>query len=97
MTATRRLKVKSTQRLEREFKFESFTLDLRRGSLRVAGGEIELRPKSFKVLRNLIENAGRLAPRDELIKAVWPNVVVTDESLARCVIDVRLALGDRRQ
>jgi DNA-binding winged helix-turn-helix (wHTH) protein len=31
------------------------------------------------------------------MKAVWPNVIVTDESLARCVSDVRLALGDRRQ
>jgi adenylate cyclase len=85
------------QPLEREFKFEGFTLDLRRGCLRGAGGEIELRPKSFEVLRYLVENAGRLVPKDELIKAVWPNLVVTDESLTRCVSDVRLALGDRSQ
>jgi hypothetical protein len=97
MTATRRLEVKSMQPLEREFKFEGFTLDLRPGSLRGAGGEIELRPKSFKVFRYLVENAVRLVPKDELIKAVWPNVVVTDESLTRCVSDVRLTLGDRRQ
>jgi class 3 adenylate cyclase/predicted ATPase len=85
------------QPLEREFRFEGFTLDLRRGCLRDAGGEIELRPKSFEVLRYLVENAGRLVAKDELIKAVWPNVVVTDESLTRCVSDVRLALGDRQQ
>jgi DNA-binding winged helix-turn-helix (wHTH) protein len=85
------------QPLEREFKFEGFTLDLKRGCLRGAGGEIELRPKSFEVLRYLVEDAGRLVPRDELIKAVWPNLVVTDESLTRCVSDVRLALGDRSQ
>jgi Transcriptional regulatory protein, C terminal len=79
--------------LERALQFEGFTLDLRRGCLRGAGGEIELRPKSFEVLRYLIENAGRLVPKDELIKAVWPNLVVTDESLTRCVSDVRLALA----
>jgi DNA-binding winged helix-turn-helix (wHTH) protein len=82
---------------ERAFQFEGFTLDLRRGCLRGPEGEIELRPKSFEVLRYLVENAGRLVSKDELIKAVWSNVIVTDESLARCVSDVRLALGDRGQ
>ena len=36
-------------------------------------------------------------PKDELVKAVWPGVVVTDESLTRCVSDVRLALNDAGQ
>jgi class 3 adenylate cyclase/predicted ATPase len=79
------------------FFFEGYTLDLRRGCLRTADREIELRPKSFAVLRYLVENAGRLVSKDEIVKAVWPNVIVTDESLARCVSDVRLALSDSRQ
>jgi DNA-binding winged helix-turn-helix (wHTH) protein len=81
----------------RTFRFEGFTLDLRCGSLCGADGEISLRPKSFEVLRYLIENAGRLVRKDEIIRAVWPNVVVTDESLTRCVSDVRLALHDHGQ
>src|SRR3984893_13432302 len=79
------------------FFFEGYTLDLRRGCLREEDREIELRPKSFMVLRYLVENAGRLVSKDELIRAVWPNVVVTDESLARCMSDVRFALEDREQ
>jgi TolB-like protein/cytochrome c-type biogenesis protein CcmH/NrfG len=79
------------------FHFERFTLDLRRGSLRADGRDIELRPKSFEVLRYLVKNAGRLVPKDELIKAIWPNVTVADESLARCVSDVRLAIDDNDQ
>ncbi len=79
------------------FCFEGFTLDLRRGCLRREEREIELRPKSFELLRYLVENAGRLVPKDELVQAIWPSVVVSDESLARCVSDVRLALGDRDQ
>jgi TolB-like protein/Tfp pilus assembly protein PilF len=82
---------------ERTFYFEGYTLDLRRGCLRTVDREIELRPKSFEVLCYLVENAGRLISKTELIKAIWPNVTVTDESLARCVSDIRLALDDGEQ
>jgi TolB-like protein len=82
---------------QKVFCFEGCTLDLKRGSLRTENRDIELRPKSFALLRYLVENAGRLVPKDELIKAVWPKVIVTDESLARCVSDVRKALGDADQ
>jgi TolB-like protein/cytochrome c-type biogenesis protein CcmH/NrfG len=85
------------QAVEKRFCFEGYTLDLRRGCLRADDREIELRPKSFEVLRYLVENAGRLVPKDELIKAVWPSVTVADEALARCVSDVRLALDDGNQ
>ena len=76
------------------FYFEGFTLDVSRGCVRRDNQVIELRPKSFALLCHLVRNAGRLVPKDELIEAVWPAVVVTDDSLARCVSDVRLALGD---
>jgi hypothetical protein len=74
--------------------FEGYTLDLARGSVRNANGEIELRPKSFELLRYLVANAGRLVSKDELVNAVWPDVIVSDDSLAQCVSDVRRALND---
>jgi adenylate cyclase len=79
------------------FRFGEYTLDVVRGCLRTADRDIELRPKSFEVLRYLVENAGRLVTRDELIKTVWPNVVVTDDSLMQCVSEVRHAIADDRQ
>jgi adenylate cyclase len=79
---------------DRTFRFEGITLDLGRGCLRHENGEIELRPKSFEVLRYLVGNAGRLVTKDELLRAVWPNVTVSDESLTRCISDVRSALQD---
>ena len=66
-------------------RFQSFTLDLDRLSLRGPSGDVDLRPKSFEVLRYLVEHAGRVVTKDEVIKAVWPDVTVTDESLTRCV------------
>ena len=81
----------------RAFRFGDFTLDLTRGALCAGDRPVELRPKSFGVLAHLVENAGRLVPKDELMQAVWPDVVVSDESLAKCVSEVRAALGDAEQ
>jgi adenylate cyclase len=77
--------------------FEGYTLDVARNSLRTADREIALRRKSFELLRYLVENPDRLVTKDELFKAIWPNVVVTDESLAHCVSEVRKAIGDSKQ
>lgn len=80
--------------MPRTFRFASFTLD--RGKHRLAGpsGKIDLRPKSFEVLMFIVERAGRVVTKAELIEAVWPQVIVTDESLTRCISDVRIALQD---
>src|SRR5258705_13224002 len=77
--------------------FEGYTLDIARNSLRTADREIALRRKSFELLRYLVENPDRLVTKEELFKAIWPNVVVTDESLAHCVSEVRQAIGDSKQ
>src|SRR5215218_2796671 len=83
--------------MQRIYRFEGLTLDLHRGCLTSADGERALRPKSFEVLRHLVENAGRLVSKQELVSAIWPRVSVNDDSLARCVSEVRLAIGDRQQ
>src|SRR5262245_3079783 len=74
--------------------FASFTLDLNRLSLFGPSGHADLRPKSFEVLRYLVEHAGRVVGKEEVIKAVWPDVPVTDESLTRCISEVRRAIDD---
>jgi DNA-binding winged helix-turn-helix (wHTH) protein/TolB-like protein len=61
------------------------------------GHEIALRPQAFDLLKHLLENAGRLVTKDELMKAVWPGVFVTDDSLVQCVRDIRRALNDESQ
>src|SRR5215813_5412931 len=79
------------------FQFEGYTLDIVRHSLRAADREVALRPKNFELLRYLVENPDRLVTKEELLKAIWPNVTVTDESLMRCVSEVRHAIGDTKQ
>jgi TolB-like protein len=80
------------------YRFDRFTLDLVRGALLAAGGtEVALRPKAFTLLRRLVENAGRLIERDEIMAAVWPGVIVTDDSVTQAVKEIRRALGDGEQ
>jgi TolB-like protein len=71
------------------------TLDLRREELRdAAGTRIELRNRSFGVLRHLATNAGRVVTKNELLEVNWPGVSVTEDSLTQCISEIRRALGD---
>jgi DNA-binding winged helix-turn-helix (wHTH) protein len=80
--------------VHRVLRFDRFALDLTRGCLRVGERDIELRPKTFEVLRYLAENAGRLVAKQELFEAIWPNVIVSDDSIAQCIRELRNKLGD---
>ncbi len=76
------------------YSFDDFTLDLNRGCLLRSGQEIKLRPKSFEVFKYLVEHHGRLVSKNDLMRAVWSDSFVTDDSLVQCLIEVRRALGD---
>ncbi|HWW83088.1 MAG TPA: FHA domain-containing protein [Vicinamibacterales bacterium] len=81
----------------RTLSFDAFTLDVSRGCLRRGADDIKLRPKSFDVLRYLVENPGRLVSKEELIRAVWRDAFVTDNSIVQCLIEIRRALRDDAQ
>ena len=73
--------------------FDRYVLDLDRGCLLLDGNEVPLRPKTFGVLRFLIENCTRLVSKDELFGAVWPDLTVTDDALVQSIGELRRALG----
>ena len=75
-------------------RFGEFSLDLDRGTLFRGDDEVHLRPKAFQVLTILLDNHGRLVSKAALHDAVWKRVVVTDDSLAHCIADIRRALAD---
>jgi len=81
----------------RRYSFGEFTLDLERGALLRAATQVDLRPKAFEVLRLLVERHGRLVTKQELLDAVWGRVVVTEGSVAKCLIEIRRAIDDRSQ
>lgn len=79
------------------YAFAGFELDAVQRSLKRGVTPIELRPRSFDVLAYLLGAGARVVGKDELLQALWPGVVVTEESLTRCVSDIRHALGDEGQ
>ena len=78
-------------------RFGEFVLDPGRASLHRSGQAVRLRPKVFDALLYLIENRGRLVPKEELIQTLWPEAFVTDDSLVQCMVELRRALDDRSQ
>ena len=80
-----------------DYRFAEFTLDVSRGCVLKDGEEIRLRPKVYETLKYLVENAGRLIGKQELMQAVWPDAFVTDDSLVQCTLELRRALDDRDQ
>jgi class 3 adenylate cyclase/DNA-binding winged helix-turn-helix (wHTH) protein len=77
--------------------YPGFEVDIDRGELRVAGRAVALRPKTFALLKYMAQHPGRLLTRDELVQAVWRDVIVTDDSLVQCISELRSALGGHRQ
>src|SRR5437899_7225522 len=79
------------------YSFDGFALDLTRGCLLHGQTEIKLRPKSVGALKYLVENNRRRSSKAELIHAVWRDTAVTDDSLVKCLKDIRHALSDEAQ
>ena len=58
------------------------------------GNPVPLPPKAFDLLVVLVERAGRLVTKDELLKDVWPGTFVEEANLPYTVSMLRKALGD---
>jgi serine/threonine protein kinase/tetratricopeptide (TPR) repeat protein len=75
----------------------AFELDLQSGELRPPEGErILLREQPFQVLRMLVEREGKIVPRAEIRKKLWPNdtIVDFDHSINVAIAALRRTLGD---
>src|SRR5262245_43944292 len=69
-------------------------ISLDRGCLLRGGREIRLRAKTFQVLAYLLERRGRLVSKEDLLRDVWPDTFVSDDSLTKCIREIRVGLGD---
>ena len=63
------------------------------GELSIDGQVTKLRPRTAALLAYLVRHADRVVGKDELLREVWPEVIVTEDSLVQCVKEIRRALG----
>jgi pimeloyl-ACP methyl ester carboxylesterase len=61
------------------------------------GHVVPLTPKAYSVLLYLVQHAGRLVTKQELLDAAWPDVFVGDAALKVCIREIRKALEDEAQ
>ena len=76
------------------YEFGPFVLDTAQHVLLRQGKPVPLTPKTYDLLLVLVENSGRMLPKDELMKAVWPDSFVEDSNLTQQISAVRKALGE---
>ena len=74
-------------------RFGDVTFDTGRRALFRGPRRVQLSPKAFRLLGVLISKRPNALSKEEILEAVWPDVVVTEGSLAALVKDVRKALG----
>lgn len=67
------------------------------GELRCDGRTQRLRPQTAAVLARLLVEPGALVSREDLLKDVWGDVLVTENSVTQCIAEIRRALGPSRE
>lgn len=80
-----------------DFYFENFQLDVPNECLWREQEALPLTPKTFAVLRYLIEHANQLVTRADLLEAIWPDAVVGHAVLTVGIAELRKVLGDDPQ
>jgi DNA-binding winged helix-turn-helix (wHTH) protein len=71
-----------------------WTLEPALNQLSAEGKAVKVEPKAMAVLVYLADRPGQVVSREALLSAVWPGVVVSDDSVTQVVIKLRKALGD---
>ena len=79
---------------DRTYQFGPFTVDGARYRVLRNDADLGLTPKLLDLLLHLLDHAGALVTKEELLDALWPDANVTDNALTQAVSELRQALGD---
>jgi DNA-binding winged helix-turn-helix (wHTH) protein/Tol biopolymer transport system component len=79
------------------YRFADVEVHEREFNLTKAGEVLAIEPKSFRVLLYLVRNPQKVITKDELLDAVWSDITVSENSVARAIAQLRRLLGDNIQ
>lgn len=80
----------------RVFSFSPFRLQPSRRLLLEGNRRVQIGSRAFDILTILVERAGELVGKKELLARVWPNVFVDDSNLKTQISALRRALSEAR-
>src|SRR6202040_2645124 len=76
------------------YRFGPFLID-RAGYRALRGAEpVDLTPQLLDLLLHLLDHAGTLVTKEQLLDALWPGANVTENALTQAISELRDALGD---
>jgi pentatricopeptide repeat protein len=76
------------------YAFGPFRLDTEKRVLVRDGTPVPLAPKAAEALLVLVQNAGHLVDKDDLMKRVWPDAFVEEGNLNKNIFFLRKVLGE---
>jgi DNA-binding winged helix-turn-helix (wHTH) protein/Tol biopolymer transport system component len=80
------------------YRFGPFELDADKNLLQRGDELVALTPKAFDLLLLLVRRGGRVVPKDEILRVVWPGTEFVEEwNLTQLVYGLRIALGDKKK
>jgi serine/threonine-protein kinase len=76
------------------YAFGRFLVDIGARRLLHEGAAVAVTVKAFDILAALVEEAGRVVDKDELMRRVWPDAIVEEANLSQQIFLLRKALGE---
>jgi TolB-like protein/DNA-binding winged helix-turn-helix (wHTH) protein len=77
-----------------QYEFGAYRLDAQGRMLFKEGNHVALPPKVAELLVALVQAAGRVLTREQLLRSLWPDTVVEEGSLTSHISMLRKALGE---
>ncbi len=82
----------SNSKTHRTITFGPFELDLTDRLLTRGGKPVRIAPKLFDTLALLVENAGHVVEKSDMMERLWQNTFVEESSLSQNIFQLRKAL-----
>ncbi len=79
--------------LDQGFQVEELRVDPQSGEVTGPAGREKLDRKVMDVLLHMARHAGQVVSREDLLAALWPGAVVSDDALTRCFYELRRHLS----
>jgi DNA-binding winged helix-turn-helix (wHTH) protein/Tol biopolymer transport system component len=80
--------------MTKQYWIGGFFIEISRNQITQNKHSQTIAPKALAVLTYLAENQGKVVSHDALLDKVWPNTVVSPNTLQRSIAQLRKALGD---
>src|SRR5205085_9320548 len=84
------------QQQQQQYEFGPFCLDTNERVLLRDGRPHPLKPKVYETLLALVSRSGHVVDKEELMRQVWPDVVVEENNLTGNIFALRRALAEHQ-